>query len=131
MKKKKEEMTKEEKFLKSWLVQKLRRISYQWPARKAAKKAARVSRGKYECAMCKDAGVEKLYGPKEIVLDHIEPVISVEEGFIDWNNYIVRLFCEESGFQVLCKSCHDIKTYLENDIRKQIRMDKINEEDDI
>lgn len=113
-----------EAFLRAWLIQKLRRLSYQWPSRKEAIKAARVERGKYECAMCKAAEVDKLYGPKEIVADHIDPVISVEEGFVDWNIYLKRLFCAENGFQVLCKSCHEIKTYLENDIRRQIKNEK-------
>lgn len=124
----KKEQKKIDKFLKNWLTQKLRRLSYQWPARKAALRKARISRGRYECAMCKDAGVEEQYGPKEIVLDHIDPVVSEEDGWVDWNTYIKRLFCEEKGWQVLCRQCHDIKTYLENDIRRQIRNEKLKEE---
>jgi len=113
-----------DKFLRNWLIQKLRRMSYQWPARKAALKKARVSRGKYRCAMCEDAGVDALYGPKQINVDHIIPVISVDDGFVDWNIYIERLFCSEDGFQILCKPCHEIKTYLENDIRRQVNSEK-------
>lgn len=110
-----------EDLIESWLRQKLRRLSYQWPPRKEARIASRVSRGKYECAKCKELGVETLYGPKEIVMDHIDPVIDVETGFINWDTYIQRLFCEAEGFQTLCKGCHEIKTYLENQIRVETR----------
>lgn len=130
--KKKVQITTEkeaEAFLKGWLTQKLRRLSYQWPARKEALRAARVERGKYRCSMCEGAGVDKLYGPKEIVMDHVDPVISVEDGFIDWNTYLKRLFCPENGWQVLCSACHDIKTYLENDIRRQVTAEKEKDED--
>lgn len=116
-----------EDIIESWLRQKLRRLSYQWPARKAAKVASRVSRGKYECAKCKELGVDRLYGPTEIVMDHIEPVIKVEDGFKDWNTYIARLFCEKDGFQTLCKECHEIKTYLENQLRVENRAEKAQE----
>lgn len=120
------ELTEEEKYLKDWLVQKLRRLSYQWPPRKEAKRAARVSRGKYKCAICE--GEE--FGPKQIVMDHIEPVIDPEEGFIDFNIYLKRLFCKKELFQVLCKSCHTSKTYLENEIRKQVRNEKAYKDED-
>jgi hypothetical protein len=59
-----------------------------------------------------------VYGNKEISLDHIEPVVDPHLGFVDWNNYIERLFCEASGFQVLCKTCHSAKSKRENEIRR-------------
>ncbi len=117
-------MVEQTKQLKSWLSQKLRRLSFQWPPRKAAIRKARVSRGKYVCAMCQEASIEALYGPKEIVLDHRNPVIDPFDGWIDWNTYISRLFCEEDNWQVLCRDHHDMKTTLENEIRKDIRKDE-------
>lgn len=111
--------------IKTWLVPKLRRLSYQWPARKDVKTAARVSRGKYRCAMCVEEGVDQLYGPKEINMDHIDPVISVEEGFLGWDVYISRLFCEKEGWQILCKEHHEVKTFLENELRKSMRDEDI------
>lgn len=54
-----------------------------------------------------------------IAVDHIEPVISLEEGFTNFDEYIRRLFCDQSNLQVLCnykderdgvRSCHKIKT---------------------
>lgn len=114
---------KHEDLIESWLRQKLRRLSYQWPPRKEARIKSRVARGQYECAKCKELGITQTYGPNDIVMDHIDPVIEVETGFKDWNTYIARLFCTAEGFQTLCKSCHEIKTYLENQIRVESRME--------
>ena len=105
---------------KHWLVNKLRRLSYQWPERKAAIKNARISRGKYKCNSCSGEN----FGPKDINLDHIIPVIDEEQGFIDFNTYIDRLFCDEDNFQVLCKPCHATKTFFEQEIRKQVKQEK-------
>jgi 5-methylcytosine-specific restriction endonuclease McrA len=114
--------------LRSWLVNKLRRISYQFPERKQAIKDARVERGKYKCAKC-----EGIFKPGEFQLDHVIPVIDPHEGFMDWNNFIERLFCDVSGWNILCLNCHNIKTLYENEIRRQVKKEtmKVQEEDDI
>lgn len=109
-----------------WLTNKLRRLSYMWPPRKEAIKNARLERGIYKCAIC-----EGRFGPKEIQLDHKIPVIDEEVGFVDWNTYIERLFCDVSNFQVLCKPCHETKTFFEQEIRKQVKREKIGKEEDI
>src|SRR5882757_9085079 len=101
-----------------WIMTALRRVSYRYPPRNAAKIAARKERGKYECADCRN-----LYGPKEIQLDHVTPVIS-EEGFEDWNCYIERLFCDYAGYQVLCSECHQKKTNEENETRRLNKVSK-------
>ncbi len=110
--------------LRHFLTNKLRRISYQWPPRKEAIRKARIERGVYRCAIC-----EGQFGPKEIQLDHKIPVIDEELGFINWDTYIERLFCDEDNFQVLCKPCHETKTYLESEIRKQVKREKIDKEE--
>ena|SRR5665213_3139380 len=113
--------------LRHFLTNKLRRLSYQWPPRREAITRARTERGIYTCNICKGS-----FGPKEIQLDHINPVVDEEAGFIDWNTYIDRLFCSVEGFQVLCKTCHEAKTFLEQEIRKQVKQEnKKDEEDDI
>lgn len=111
--------------LKHFLVNKLRRISYQWSPRRQAIVRARVERGQYRCACC-----DGLFGPKEINVDHIYPVVDEEDGFLDWNTYIDRLFCAVEGYQVLCKTCHGAKTFLEQEIRKQVKREKTKDEDD-
>ena len=111
--------------MRHWLTNKLRRLSYQWPPRREAITRARTERGVYTCNICRGS-----FGPKEIQLDHIHPVVDEEAGFIDWNTYIDRLFCDVDGFQVLCKTCHDAKTFLEKEIRKQVKHDKRKNEDD-
>ena len=109
-----------------WLTNKLRRLSYQWPPRKEAIKRARLERGIYKCAIC-----EGKFGPKEIQLDHKIPVVDEEVGFVDWNTYIERLFCDVDNFQVLCKPCHETKTFFEQEIRKQVKKEKAEEIEDI
>ncbi len=96
----------------------LRRISRFWsPARECLAKA-RLSRGVYECQLCK-----KVVNNKQIKIDHIDPVIPIE-GFQNWDHVINRLFCEADGFQAICKECHDEKTKKENAQRKVLRKEK-------
>lgn len=111
-----------------WLRPKLRRLSYQWPPRKIKQGKARVSRGRYECAMCKEEGKTVLYGPKEISLDHIDPVMEFE-GFTNFDDFITRLFCSEDGFQVLCHPHHDEKTAMENELRRIVKKSLDNDDD--
>lgn len=112
--------------LRHWLTQKLRRISYQWTPRKEAIKKGRVSRGKYKCSSCEGEN----FGPKQIQLDHTIPVIDPHTGFINWDDYIERLFCDEEGFQIMCIECHKWKTHRENDIRSQVKLEKYKKDND-
>ena len=48
-----------------------------------------------------------------VAVDHIAPVVDVQDGFVDWNQFIDRLFCDVSNLQVICDTCHDSKTHLE------------------
>lgn len=43
-------------------------------------------------------------------VDHIKPVVDPQEGFVSWDEFINRLFCEKDNLQALCKTCHKIKT---------------------
>ena len=99
--------------LKTFITGELRRSSFRWRARTEAMQNARVERGKYLCNECKE-----VFGPKEIILDHIEPVIDPKEGFVDWNSFISRLFVPAEGFQILCKQCSDNKTLIEDQMRE-------------
>lgn len=99
--------------MKSFLMAGLRRMSYRWKPRSEAMKAARVARGKYLCAKCRE-----VHPRKNIQMDHILPVVPVE-GTNDWNVVISRMFVEASAYQCLCKECHKEKTSEENKMRKK------------
>jgi len=68
----------------------------------------------YLCALC-----EGEFPAKEVVVDHIEPVVHPEQGFISWDVFIERLFCKKENLQVLCVGCHKIKSYNESQQRKE------------
>lgn len=108
--------------LKSFIINALRRATYRWPPRNDALKTSRKQKGLYECASCNE-----YFKNKEICLDHIQPVVDPRTGFTTWDDYIEKMFPEKEGFQVLCKRCHDVKTGLEDEMRKyynQIRKAK-------
>lgn len=75
---------------------------------------AKVDRVEYECQVCNKWFPAKFMGG----VDHIIPVISVEEGFQDWNTFITRIDCDIGGLQRICKPCHQQKTNLESLIRR-------------
>lgn len=102
--------------LKTWLTGELRRSSFRWRARTEAMQNARVERGKYKCNSCGD-----LFGPKQIILDHIEPVVDPKVGWVDWNTFIERLFVPAEKFQILCHACSDVKTALEDAMREHYK----------
>jgi len=105
-------MTRDSKF-NSFIKNLLRQGSYKWSARTDALRKARISRGLYKCATC---GIDR-FKRGEVQLDHIDPVVSVENGFTTWDDYINRLFCDADGFQVICTTCHDAKTKIEDEMR--------------
>ena len=59
----------------------------------------------FTCNMCKGE-----FPAKEVNVDHISPVVCPYTGFVDWNTFINRLFCDGGNLQVLCSPCHDLKT---------------------
>jgi 5-methylcytosine-specific restriction endonuclease McrA len=97
---------------KQFVVGTLRRASMRWPPRNEIIKNARVDRGLYECAMCKGH-----FKREYIDIDHIIPVIDVQSGFTNWEDYVTRLLPDVDGFQALCKTCHESKTILEDHMR--------------
>ena len=62
----------------------------------------------YKCNVC-----ATYVGSTLVSVDHITPVVSVTEGFVDFNTFITRLFCGASNLQVVCDSCHNTKTQAE------------------
>jgi 5-methylcytosine-specific restriction endonuclease McrA len=125
-------MAKMPKTLASWLIPRLRRISTYWPGKQAAmdrsKRQVQIGhykngkpeyRVKFACAKCSE-----LYDKSEIQMDHIIPMVNVS-GFKTWDETLANLFCEPEGFQTLCKSCHYLKTQLENEERGKNRKKKL------
>lgn len=108
-------------FITSTLRSGMRRWPPKWKALKAAELGKKTNKksGKmamhYKCAMC-----EKEYTSKDVQVDHIEPVVNPTTGFVSWDVYIDRMFCEKHNLQVLCTSCHKTKTKEEKDESKRV-----------
>lgn len=105
--------------VKSFAIATLRRASFRWPARYLAAKAAKVSRGIYTCNVCK-----KEVRAKDKELDHIEPVVDPTVGWVSFDSFIERLYCNENGFQTICLDCHHKKTGKEQSKRMKNRIKK-------
>jgi len=103
---------------KSFIKSLLRKGTMKWGPVHTTKKAGWVERGKYLCAECKQVVPLKKDGKKNVFVDHVNPVVSPEEGFVSWDRYIERMFCEAEGLQVLCGDCHSRKTKEERGRRK-------------
>lgn len=58
----------------------------------------------------------------EVAIDHIQPVVEIGKTSYDYtlDEYVARLDCDVDNLQVLCKKCHDDKTFQEKEQRKQI-----------
>lgn len=61
----------------------------------------------YQCNHCKE-----WFKQKEVQVDHIIPVGTLKS-FEDLGPFAERLFVSEEGLQVLCTSCHHLKTQME------------------
>ena len=104
----------------------LRAASRRWPPKYEALRRACVGKrhdpatGKqsfrYTCAGCAN-----IFKAAEISVDHLDPVVCPDTGFVDWGVYIARLFCEVDNLQVLCTECHGIKTQNEKRRRSAAR----------
>ena len=109
---------------RSFVISTLRAGSRKWPPKyetlNAAKTEKKVNKATgrlaqhYLCAMC-----EQEYTQKDVQVDHIKPVIDPKKGFVSWDTYIDRMFCEGKNLQVLCKICHAEKTKIEKEISKK------------
>ena len=109
---------------RSFVTSALRAASRRWPPKFKALKEAFVGRktnkktGKlamhYKCAKCK-----KHFVAADVQVDHVLPVVDPKVGFIGWDSFIDRIFCEIENLQVLCKPCHKVKTEEEKVERKK------------
>jgi len=109
---------------RSFVTSALRAASRRWPPKFKALKEAFVGRktnkktGKlamhYKCAKCK-----KHFVATNVQVDHVLPVVDPKVGFVGWDSFIDRIFCEIENLQVLCKPCHKVKTEEEKAERKK------------
>ena len=77
----------------------LRRLWSWSDERKEALNNARITRGVYTCAICKQA-----YMRKDVQVDHIEECGTCDTGHYD--EFIARLFCPPEQLRILCTDCH-------------------------
>jgi len=90
----------------------LRNKSRFWAPIKVCKEKARrkyigknrLQKWEYQCNSCKSWFPEKL-----INVDHIVPAGQLQSAG-DLPRFVETLFCEVDNLQVLCSSCHDLKT---------------------
>ena len=92
----------------------MKRFPPKWKALEQAKVGRKINKRSgrlaehYLCASCGG-----FFIARDVQVDHIDPVVSPEEGFQDWWTYFNRLYCEADNLQVLCKQCHKEKTNAE------------------
>ena len=72
-----------------------------------------MGRNQYVCALC-----QRVAGNKDTHMDHVVPVVDPVRGFVDWNQFIDRLFVEVDGYRCLCSECHADVTAKQRAIRK-------------
>ena len=112
---------------RSFIKGNLRQATRKWQPIQQCKKNAHVSRGVYECAQCKQHVPATVIDPikrkriSNIFVDHINPIVNPEVGFVSWDSVIEGMFCELDNLQVLCKECHDIKCQEETEVAKSRR----------
>ena len=112
----------------SFIKNNLRMASRKWAPIQNCLKNARIRRGWYLCNGCKEevpASI-RIEGKrvKNAIVDHINPIIDPKVGFTTWDECINRMFCEEEDLQVLCHSCHKIKTDEEKAQAKERRKEE-------
>lgn len=110
----------------------LRKASMKWAPISKALAKARVRRGFYICASCKQevtASIKNDDGKrvKNAIVDHIKPIIDPAVGFTTWDECINRMFCEDDNLQVLCHECHTVKSNEEKAVAKERRLKEKND----
>jgi len=100
-------------FSRSPLVQEVRRAGRQ--DRVQYNKNGKPSKKKAVFYLCAKCG--SWHRAKNSSVDHKFPVVDPLVGFVDWNTFVARLFCNAKDLQILCDKCHNKKTAEERKIR--------------
>jgi 5-methylcytosine-specific restriction endonuclease McrA len=109
-----------------FLIGVLRAGHKRWPIKIEVKNSAKLGKKQnpetgrlaefYQCSGC---GGE--FTNANVEVDHISPVVDPAVGFVDWNTLVCRLFSPKENYQLLCKSCHQIKTNHEKKLKKEAK----------
>ena len=95
-------------FLRSALRSGYNKYPPKWEVLKAAKRPYKGQdkrcKWEFQCAKC-----SKWHKAKAVSVDHKIPAGALNT-FDDLPGFVQRLFCGVDGLQVLCKTCHDVKT---------------------
>jgi len=100
----------------------------RWKPRHDAIKRAFVRNGPNPktgrpCKLHKCECCGELFAQGDLRADHRQPVVDPNVGFVSWDVFIDRMFCEADGYDAICETCHAKKTAQENEIRRQIKSD--------
>lgn len=116
----------------------IRQIFFRWPGRKSIldKRRVEIPQTKkdgtpsskpavfYKCdgcgALCKP--MKNAAGHPRAWVDHIDPVVPIDDPYPSWDKYIHALWCNLDNFQVLCDNCHSVKSAAENKERRKHRV---------
>ena len=66
----------------------------------------------YRCAACQGE-----FTQKDVQVDHIVPM----GPGLDWTEFINGLYCEQDNLQVLCTTCHKVKSLAERKLWKELK----------
>lgn len=70
------------------------------------------------CTICKEPTPTYL-----MQIDHVDPIVPINTSLeqMSWDEVINRIWCEVDKLDPLCKSCHSVKTKLENKARRALK----------
>lgn len=92
----------------------LNRCKSEWF--KDCKNGNKLRRVNFKCELC---GV--IVDRKNFSVDHRDPVVDPIIGYVDYNTYVKRLFCDVKYLQGICKPCHYEKSQFENSQRRKAK----------
>jgi len=106
----------------------LRRASRWWKPISETLKKSRVGRGVYLCNVCEQHVPASIVTDgkrrKNILVDHVNPVVDPTTGFTGWDDFVNGLYCEEINLQAICYHCHNKKSAEERNLAKEARDNK-------